>query len=44
VLSGDNEETDARTFEDDQRKIFQRGETDSFLLSVPRSQQLNCGL
>jgi len=40
ILSGDDEETDARTFEDDQRKIFRRGGTDSFLLAVARSQHL----
>jgi polycystin 1L2 len=36
ILSGDENETDARTFADEQRKIFRRGATDSFLLAVPR--------
>ncbi|KAL3876324.1 hypothetical protein ACJMK2_034186 [Sinanodonta woodiana] len=34
ILSGEEEETDVRTFTDTKRKIFQRGSTDGFLMSV----------
>ncbi|KAL4239265.1 hypothetical protein ACF0H5_000082 [Mactra antiquata] len=37
VLSGEEEETEVRTFEDKKRKIFDRGNTDGFLMSVPYS-------
>ena len=36
IFSGDDDETEVRMFEDDQRKIFRRGATDSFLMAVPR--------
>jgi len=35
IISGDEDETDVRTFEDDKRKILQRGATDSFLMTCP---------
>ncbi|KAL4239324.1 hypothetical protein ACF0H5_000141 [Mactra antiquata] len=35
ILSGDEEETEVRSFVDKKRKIFTRGSTDGFLLSVP---------
>ncbi|XP_072028186.1 polycystin-1-like protein 2 [Amphiura filiformis] len=37
ILSGDEDETDPRTFEDDKRPILERGTADRFLLAVPRS-------
>lgn len=36
VISGDNEETGVRTFEDPRRKILQRGGIDSFIMAVPK--------
>ena len=36
VISGDDEETGARTFEDPRRKILQRGGIDSFIMAVPK--------
>ncbi|XP_061175461.1 uncharacterized protein LOC133184410 [Saccostrea echinata] len=36
ILSGDEDETDVRTFSDKKRKIFRRGGVDGFLMSVPR--------
>ena len=36
ILSGEFDETDVRTLEDDQRKIFRRGSDDAFLMAVPR--------
>ncbi|XP_041473066.1 uncharacterized protein LOC121422223 isoform X1 [Lytechinus variegatus] len=35
ILSGENEETNVREFEDDKRKIFRRGASDRFLMAVP---------
>ncbi|CAF1616393.1 unnamed protein product [Adineta ricciae] len=37
IISGDDEETGVRTFEDPQRKILQRGGIDSFIMAVPKS-------
>ncbi|CAF4570593.1 unnamed protein product [Rotaria sp. Silwood1] len=37
VISGDDEETGVRTFEDPHRKILQRGSIDSFIMAVPKS-------
>ncbi|CAF4044663.1 unnamed protein product, partial [Rotaria sp. Silwood2] len=37
VISGDDEETGVRTFEDPHRQILQRGSIDSFILAVPKS-------
>ncbi|XP_071961517.1 polycystin-1-like [Antedon mediterranea] len=34
ILSGEDDETDVRCFEDDQRKVFRRGGVDRFLLAV----------
>lgn len=34
ILSGEEEETDVRTFTDKKRKIFQRGCTNGFLMAV----------
>ncbi|UJR19382.1 hypothetical protein I4U23_022512 [Adineta vaga] len=43
VLYGDKNITRIRTFSDSQRKIFQRGGIDSFIMSVPKSLGLlNC--
>ncbi|CAF4559744.1 unnamed protein product, partial [Didymodactylos carnosus] len=36
ILSGENDDTDVRTFEDPNRLIFQRGGIDSFVMSVPK--------
>ncbi|XP_059156486.1 polycystin-1-like protein 2 [Physella acuta] len=36
VLSGEDDESDARVFTDSKRKIFRRGQLDGFLMSVPR--------
>ncbi|XP_042888379.1 uncharacterized protein LOC122263814 [Penaeus japonicus] len=36
ILSGDRDETDVRTFGDEQRKIFRKGAVDVFVLAVPR--------
>ena len=36
ILSGEEEETDVRTFADNKRKIFCRGNLDGFLMAVPR--------
>jgi len=36
ILSGDKDQTDVLTLEDDQRKILRRGATDSFLMTCPR--------
>jgi hypothetical protein len=36
VVSGDDEETTVRTFEDPHRKILQRGGIDSFIMAVPK--------
>ena len=36
VLGGDDDETAIRTFADPQRKIFQRGGIDAFIMAVPR--------
>lgn len=36
ILSGEKDETNARRLEDPYRKTFQRGETDAFLLAVPK--------
>ncbi|XP_030841939.1 polycystic kidney disease protein 1-like 2 [Strongylocentrotus purpuratus] len=35
IMSGENEETSVRDFEDDKRKIFRRGASDRFLMAVP---------
>ncbi|GFR32582.1 polycystic kidney disease protein 1-like 2 [Trichonephila clavata] len=36
IISGEDDETDVRTFADDQRPIFQRGAINCFIMSVPR--------
>ena len=36
ILSGEDEETDVRLFNDPERVIFKKGSNDAFLLSVPR--------
>lgn len=36
ILSGDDDETEVRSFEDPNRKIFRKGATDTFVLAVPR--------
>ncbi|ESN95043.1 hypothetical protein HELRODRAFT_124863, partial [Helobdella robusta] len=36
IFSGDFEETDPRTLEDDKRAVLMRGGVDSFLMAVPR--------
>lgn len=36
ILNGDQDHTFARTFSDSTRKIFERGQIDCFLMSVPR--------
>jgi len=36
ILSGEFDETDVRILEDSKRKVFRRGECDTFLLAVPR--------
>ncbi|XP_070581220.1 polycystin family receptor for egg jelly-like isoform X2 [Ptychodera flava] len=36
ILSGDDDETEVRAFEDDKRKLFRRGTADGFLMAVPR--------
>jgi hypothetical protein len=36
ILSGDEDETEVRTFEDPNRKIFRKGAMDPFVLAVPR--------
>jgi hypothetical protein len=36
LISGDDDDTGARTFEDPHRKIFQRGGIDSFIMAVPK--------
>ncbi|CAF1681113.1 unnamed protein product [Adineta ricciae] len=37
VLSGDKDQTNIRTFSDSNRKIFERGGIDAFVMSVPKS-------
>ncbi|UJR27333.1 hypothetical protein I4U23_008626 [Adineta vaga] len=37
IVSGDDEETGVRTFDDPERKILQRGGIDSFIMAVPKS-------
>ncbi|CAF0947824.1 unnamed protein product [Adineta steineri] len=37
VLSGDDDQTQIRLFSDPHRKIFQRGDIDSFIIAVPKS-------
>lgn len=36
VISGDQDETDVRLFDDPQRKIFQRAATNCFLMATPQ--------
>ncbi|XP_025099956.1 uncharacterized protein LOC112567446 isoform X4 [Pomacea canaliculata] len=36
ILSGEEDETDVRQFSDSKRKIFRRGDTNGFLMAVPR--------
>nr|XP_042904172.1 uncharacterized protein LOC107445474 [Parasteatoda tepidariorum] len=36
ILSGEDDETDVRTFSDEKREIFKRGSLNSFVMSVPR--------
>ena len=36
ILSGDYDETEVRTLQDKKRKIFQRGDVDTFLLATAR--------
>lgn len=36
IVSGDRDETDIRTLEDNQRKILQKDSVDVFVLAVPR--------
>jgi hypothetical protein len=36
ILSGDNDQTEVRTFSDPNRKIFQRGGINSFIMTVPK--------
>ncbi|XP_035210182.1 polycystic kidney disease protein 1-like 2 [Stegodyphus dumicola] len=36
ILSGEDDETEVRTFTDDQREIFKRGALNMFVMSVPR--------
>ena len=36
ILSGDDDETEVRTFSDPQRKIFRRGAMDTFVMAAPR--------
>jgi hypothetical protein len=43
VLSGDDDETQVRTFADPHRQILQRGGVDAFIMAVPKSLGLlNC--
>ncbi|XP_064478806.1 uncharacterized protein LOC135392080 [Ornithodoros turicata] len=37
ILSGDDDETEVRTFGDQKRKIFRRGASDVFVMTAPRS-------
>ncbi|CAF1645338.1 unnamed protein product, partial [Adineta ricciae] len=37
ILAGDDDQTNIRTFSSSQRKIFQRGGIDAFVMSVPKS-------
>ena len=36
IISGEYDETDVRTFEDPERKIFKRGAVDAFLMATPQ--------
>ncbi len=36
IVSGDFDETKVRTFSDSNRKIFQRGGIDAFVMTVPK--------
>lgn len=36
ILSGDEDETEVRHFEDPNRKIFRRGDSNAFVMAVPR--------
>ncbi|XP_063601108.1 uncharacterized protein LOC134777199 [Penaeus indicus] len=36
ILTGEREETDVRTFKDEQRKVFRKGAVDVFVMAVPR--------
>ncbi|KFM71583.1 Polycystic kidney disease protein 1-like 2, partial [Stegodyphus mimosarum] len=36
ILSGEDDETEVRTFTDDQREVFKRGALNMFVMSVPR--------
>ncbi|CAF1188688.1 unnamed protein product, partial [Adineta ricciae] len=37
ILAGDEDETQVRTFNHSKRQIFQRGQVDSFVMTVPKS-------
>ncbi|KAG0419460.1 hypothetical protein HPB47_004076 [Ixodes persulcatus] len=37
IVSGDDDETEVRTFGDQKRKIFRKGGIDTFVMTVPRS-------
>ncbi|KAK8779497.1 hypothetical protein V5799_019173 [Amblyomma americanum] len=37
ILSGDDDETEVRTFGEQKRKIFRKGAVDTFVMTVPRS-------
>lgn len=36
IVSGERDETDIRTFRDDQRKILRKDSVDVFVMAVPR--------
>jgi hypothetical protein len=36
IVAGENNETQIRTFDDRHRAIFQRGNIDAFVMSVPK--------